>query len=320
MNRRVPWGTLSNQIPNFANKKNIYSVEEQFQTHFDAALQAYQYNDPYKSIRIFEFLKNNLGDRHSAFKYSVCNLAILYHKLGSHEIAIKYAKEASQYDETNTMTGFILGFTLYHTKQLYKSFMAFRDIRATRNPLYLQYAAEIDFNIAITFYKLGGEADIHFQNALDRIGIFNPDVLQKAKYKKYQTAKAAKGIDYHIEKGPLEEIRLFNMKGQLDPLPIKAIEPIRSPNIVLSPPSPLLSYYFTDPKDLAPSSVPLPPAHKIPQYMDHQMDYFSPSHFHKDESSLSPRSPGSGISPREVPPRSADRPRRPQFGRSQTEF
>ncbi len=267
----------------FTRVSNEYTLYEQQQTHYEAALYAYQKSDIQKSIRIFEYLSKNLGPKSTRYKYVVSNLGILYLKLGDTKTSIKWAKISLQFDETNVMSGFILGINLFNAKQLYDAFMSFREIKDLKIPLRKEFDTQIQYNLGVTLYNLGGNGNEFIEKAIEQMGIhIDPETKLR-----YHNAKLGiESVDY----GPVD-FRLYASDGSFDSLPFAPLSPnnhnekyrnVASPDVVLSPPSPplpLLRYYFEhDENENGPSSAPIPYAHQIPKHMDHQEDYFTPKY------------------------------------------
>jgi hypothetical protein len=271
---------------------NVYTLAEQQATHYDAALEADNVCDVKKSIRIFEYLTQNMGTRHPAYPYTVCNLGILYTKQGDSANGIKYGNIALKFDVTNMMAAFILGYNLYYQKQLYDSFMVFRGIKDVKTKMRSQYDAVISYNLGICLYKLGGKGgDVHFQNALESIGLQikqNSNSINASRFQKYSMARRAEGVRHTIDMGPLEGYHLFSITGDINTHLVEDDQQVQSPRIEITPSDvsvatnsaedvqDILQYYFTssDEQD-HPTSAPLPPPHKIGKHIDHFEDYFS---------------------------------------------
>lgn len=287
--------TLSISTTTNPFEKRKYTLLDQEETHYSCALDAYRQNDVWKSLRIFEYLSTSVNKNSEKYQYIIYNLAFLFFKLDRITDGIKWCKVAISYPNINLLSAFLLGRYLYQCNSLYDSFIVFRDIRETKTSMYHKYEPVIQYNMAILLSKLGGNGDVHFEQAIQKIGLQSPN---HERFQKYRQAQSAKGLQFRIENGPLDEIALIKSNGDKDILPILPLDidkikgkqkqkemqsprSPRSPNIILtSPSSTSLAYYFTDPSELGPMTAPLPYAHQIPNHIDHyhggvQEDYFT---------------------------------------------
>jgi len=287
-------------------QRNIYTVEEQSETHFNEAIRAYQHNDIEKSIRIFEFLseKDPVEPHHPLIN---TNLALLYHQKKNFPKTHHYARLVAEHDKTNLVGNFLLANCLYIVKnELYNAFMAFRNIGQLKYTLHAKEQYDvlvleciIEYNMALILYKLGGvqAAETHLESAIQRIRFVIDKKTEEINLfhllTRFQQVKRSQGIGHTLDLTPMNYFRLFTYDGQLAELPTKPLRIIKQESPIpvelrltyyfgeeQVSPDPISKYYFTD-DNLKVGSVPLPPAHKIAYHMDHQLDYFSPSHFHK---------------------------------------
>lgn len=271
----------------------IYDEQEQVQTHYDAALTAYHYNDHNKAIRIFEYLEKRLKSSSLPYRFVVCNLALLYHAKHQYSKTNYWAEISNKFEETNFVSGFLLGSLLYlkGSSELYNSFMAYRNIQISSRTKLLPHQtknlveATINFNMAMILYKLGAvtTANLNLEQAISK--------LDPKKYSDtvnyYKMARATQGIQLAIDTKMIDHFRLFQSNGELEvpitkPLSLNKQHPEEQDDQNINSVNDerhILAYYFEDSMigspNQGPFSVPTPPPHQLSNHYDHNMDYFS---------------------------------------------
>lgn len=246
---------------------DVYTSEEQQNTHFDAALAAYHSNHIDKAIKIFEYLQKDIKPSSSRYPSAVWNLALLYHDKNHLSKSIQWAEITSKFETTSFLGGFLLASLLFSkgSSEYYNSFMAFRSIKVTKQSILPEFEnnilAIIDYNIAIILYKMGAvaAADAHFDEGMAKIKDI-PHTLQQ-----FKKAKSMKGVEHTIDTSPISLFRLLKITGESD---IKRTEPLkRQTSESVSNEDHILAYYFNAP------AIPSP--HQLSNHYDHHSDYFS---------------------------------------------